>query len=91
VDISNEARLERLAAAGNEALDRYENGEVGFQWRGWTTEGRQAWVRLEITNAVMYAEKRKAPTEEQQRVITTAIRTLRELLKSHRGGGPSLD
>ena|ERR1700726_3900016 len=32
MDNSVEAQLQRLATAGNDALDLYEKGEVGFRW-----------------------------------------------------------
>jgi hypothetical protein len=108
MDTSDKAQLNRLATAGNEALDRYEKGEAGFRWlvsqlkavvamaepianAEWAAALRQAWGRLEITNAVLYSEERKVPTTEQQHVITTAIGTLRELLKSQGLPGRSDD
>jgi hypothetical protein len=105
---SNDPQLQRLAIAGNEALDRYEKGEAGYQWlvsqlkavvsaaepiadAKWGEALRQAWGRLEIVNAVMYSEKRRVPTEDEQLVITSAIGSLRELLKSQGARGPSQD
>ena len=94
---SNNPQLRRLAAAGYDALDRYEKGEAGFPWTvaqlkavvsaaelitddQFGSSLRQAWGRLEITNAVMLSEKRRFPTDEQRRVIAEAISALRVLL-----------
>src|SRR5689334_10332510 len=108
MDTSGDGRLQRLAMAGNQALEKYETGEAGFRWLvsqlkavvsmaeqiadpEWAAAMRQAWGRLEITNAVMYSEKSTVPSAEQQHVITTSIGTLRDLLKQRLGSGTGQD